>query len=79
MNEMMLKGYVKMQVATFCLLGKIHRDERGAGTAEYAMIIGLAVVLGVVILRAFWGQISTVFASIGRSLTSAVSNKEITD
>ena len=77
MNEMLLKGYVKLQVAKVCLLERFHRDERGAGVAEYTMIIGLAVVLGVVILRAFWGQISTVFVSIAQSLTNAITNNQI--
>ena len=73
MNEMLLKGYVKLQVAKVCLLERFHRDERGAGVAEYAMIIGLAVVLGIVILTRFWGQLSIMFNNIAVRLMNAVS------
>ncbi len=56
MNDLLLKGYVGTQMKLDALADRFKNDERGAGVAEYAMIIGIAVVLGIVILRAFWGE-----------------------
>ena len=56
MNTLILKGYVKAQCAKMRLLDKLHRDQRGAGVAEYAMIIGIAVIIGVSMLLKFWGE-----------------------
>jgi Flp pilus assembly pilin Flp len=55
MKEIMLRGYVFADIRLHLLCERFKRDVRGAGTAEYAMIIGIAVVLGVVILQRFWG------------------------
>ncbi len=56
MTELLLKGYVAADIRLQMLCERFKRDVRGAGTAEYAMIIGIAVVLGIAILRKFWGE-----------------------
>ncbi len=44
---------------------RFHRDDCGAGIAEYAVVVGLAVVFGIFILKAFWVQIESFFEQIG--------------
>ena len=83
MNKLMLKTYVKAQYLKCRMVERFHRDERGAGAAEYGMIIGIAVVLGIAILRMFWGEnedegIRSVFANIRDMLIDATSNHDTT-
>jgi len=59
MKDALLMLYVKTNCALKRLADRFHNDRRGAGVAEYAMIIGLAVVIGVVVLQKFWGDYAT--------------------
>lgn len=83
MNDALLVLYVKTDCALKRLVDRFHNDRRGAGTAEYVMIIGLAVVLGIVVLTKFWGTpqnddgtggtgLAGIFGNIISQLTTAV-------
>ena len=72
MKDALLMLYVKTDCALKRMADRFHSDRRGAGTAEYAMIIGLAVLLGVGILRLFWTEISNLFNRIITALQGIV-------
>ena len=80
MKDMMLKVMVKSECAIKHglrkALSRFHREDAGAGVAEYAMVVGLAVIVGVVALGAFWDQIQGLFDTIGRIITDEIFARE---
>lgn len=80
MNDALLMLYIKTGCLARRMADRFHQDRRAAGVAEYAMVVGLAVVIGVVALKAFWGDpadpkpgtISYIFKRIGEVLTDAI-------
>jgi hypothetical protein len=62
MNETLLRLYVHGQVGATRLgrivLGRCRRFARSqcGGAAEYAVVVGVAVIVGIVIIKNFWGS-----------------------
>ena len=55
----------------FCtLLSQLHQDETGQGLVEYALILVLVALAGVVTLNTLAGDVNNVFAGIGTVLSS---------
>jgi Flp pilus assembly pilin Flp len=50
------------------LSASVHRDERGQGLAEYALILTFIAVVLVVALAFFGGQINTMLSNVGTSI-----------
>jgi Flp pilus assembly pilin Flp len=71
MNDMLLKLWIGTEHKICRPVGRklkrLHEDHEG-GIAEYAVIVGLAVVFGIVILTAFWEQIETFFGELGTKI-----------
>ena len=50
------------------LLSLIHRDERGQGLAEYALILALIAVLAIAAVTFLGGQINSILSDVGNSI-----------
>jgi len=87
MNEVMLGAMVAGQNVTWRAVNRIrkslvsfHRNEAG-DIVQWAIVAGLAVVLGLVILKKFWGNwedgtgIAGVFKSLSDQLTGTFGGK----
>ncbi len=46
----------------------IHRDERGQGLAEYALILALIAIIAIVALIFLGGSVSKILSTVGRSI-----------
>lgn len=68
MSDRMLQAWIKMDCAARNRVGqavrRFQKDESGAGIAEYAVVVGLAVLLSIGVLRAFWDEIGALFDRI---------------
>ena len=51
-------------------LHKVLRDRRGQSMIEYAVIIGVVIVLSVALVIIFGGQIETLFNSVTSALSA---------
>jgi Flp pilus assembly pilin Flp len=49
-------------------LGDRRNDEDGQGLAEYALILGLIAIVGIVALIFLGNQVSTVLSHVGNSM-----------
>ncbi len=49
-------------------LSLLHRDERGQGLAEYALILALIAVLAIAAVTFLGGQINSILSSVGNSI-----------
>jgi pilus assembly protein Flp/PilA len=49
-------------------LSLIHRDERGQGLAEYALILALIAVLAIAAVTFLGGQINTILSDTGNKI-----------
>jgi len=83
MKDALLMLYVKTDCALKRMADRFHNDRHGAGVAEYAMVVGVAVIIGFVILKAFWGQdpnsgLRGIFTNIMSRLSSAVTGSQAT-
>ena len=54
--NILTRGYIRTCNTAWRIARRLHREDEGAGAAEYAMVIGIAVVFGLGILRKFWGE-----------------------
>ena len=50
------------------LFSLIHRDERGQGLAEYALILALIAVLAIAAVTFLGGQINTILSNVGTKI-----------
>ena len=46
----------------------VHRDEKGQGLAEYALILALIAIIAIVALIFLGGQVSKILSNVGRSI-----------
>jgi pilus assembly protein Flp/PilA len=46
----------------------IHRDEKGQGLAEYALILALIAIIAIVALIFLGGQVSKILSTVGNSV-----------
>lgn len=67
-------AYVYLWLST--KLRQLHRERSGAGVAEYAMVIGLAVIVGVVALGLFWDDVEELFGRIGELIQSEIFGRD---
>lgn len=74
MNNMLLKSWVVLEAAVLTRIRRLKDEEHGAGVAEYAMVLGLAVLVGVAALTVFWGEIKTLFGKIGAVLQGVINS-----
>ncbi len=69
MQQLLLKGYVKMQVLKSALI----RDERGQDLIEYALVVSLIALAATVSMSAVATSISTAFSKISSKMASYTS------
>jgi pilus assembly protein Flp/PilA len=50
------------------ILSLIHRDERGQGLAEYALILALIAVLAIAAVTFLGGQINSILSAVGNAI-----------
>jgi Flp/Fap pilin component. len=50
------------------LYSLIHRDERGQGLAEYALILALIAVLAIAAVTFLGGQINSILSDVGTKI-----------
>jgi pilus assembly protein Flp/PilA len=50
------------------LYSLIHRDERGQGLAEYALILALIAVLAIAAVTFLGSQINAILSTVGNSI-----------
>lgn len=76
MNNPILKAWIKTECKVYNgmdrAIRRFHREESGAGVAEYGLLVGLAVLVGLGILRLFWAEISALFNRIITALQTLV-------
>jgi len=46
----------------------LHRDDKGQGLAEYALILALIAIVAIIALIFLGGQISTILHTVGSSV-----------
>lgn len=68
MNDMLLKGFVKLQT----LKAHVVKDERGQDLIEYALVVALIAFAAVAGMNTVAGKINAAFGSIGSMLDSAI-------
>ncbi|MBR3316728.1 MAG: class III signal peptide-containing protein [Atopobiaceae bacterium] len=51
-------------------LAKVVRDERGQGTTEYAILVGVLVVIAIVAIIAFRGRVAELWQAISDGINS---------
>ena len=68
MQDLLLKGFVKLQV----LKARIVKDERGQDLIEYALVVALIAFAAVAGMNTVAGKINNAFTSIGSMLDSAI-------
>lgn len=61
MKELLLRLYVQMDCGLKRMVSRFHQDRKGAGVAEYAMIIGIVVVIMVPLLVKFSQTLRIIF------------------
>ena len=52
------------------LVGGLTRDERGQGTTEYAILVGVLVVIAIVAVLAFRDRVSELWNAIATGINS---------
>lgn len=52
------------------VLERLVRDERGQGTTEYAILVGVLVVIAIVAIVAFRGRVSELWQAISDGINS---------
>ncbi len=52
------------------LVGGLARDERGQGTTEYAILVGVLVVIAIVAVLAFRDRVSELWNAIATGINS---------
>ncbi len=52
------------------MLRKLFLDERGQGTTEYAILVGVLVVIAIVAIIAFRGRVSELWQAISDGINS---------
>ena len=67
MNELSIRGWVWLTLTASNLRAKLHDDERGLTTTEWALLVAGVAALAIVVV------------SVVRNLTSEVANKIPTD
>ena len=68
MQEMLLKGFVKLQVLKATLIN----DEEGQDLIEYALVVALIAFAAVAGMSGVATKINAAFGSIGSMLDSAI-------
>ena len=51
-------------------LAEVVRDERGQGTTEYAILVGVLVVIAIVAIIAFRGRVAELWQAISDGINS---------
>jgi pilus assembly protein Flp/PilA len=70
MQDLLLKGYVKMQV----LMNTFVQDERGQDLVEYALVVALVAFAAVAGMNTLATKINAAFTSVGSKLDSAMAS-----
>jgi pilus assembly protein Flp/PilA len=68
MQDLLLKGYVKLQV----LKNTLVQDERGQDLIEYALVVALIAFAAVAGMNTVATKINAAFSAIGSKLDSAM-------
>lgn len=58
------RSFISVSVRARLRLGKALSDERGQGTTEYAILVGVLVVIAIVAVTAFRGKIQELWTAI---------------
>ena len=51
-------------------VGDVLRDERGQGTTEYAILVGVLVVIAIIAIIAFRGKVQELWTAIANGINS---------
>ena len=62
------RSFIGVSVRARLRLGKALSDERGQGTTEYAILVGVLVVIAIVAVTAFRGKIQELWTAIAEGV-----------
>ena len=50
------------------VVSRLHRDDKGQGLAEYALILALIAIIAIIALIFLGGKVSQILSSVGNSV-----------
>jgi Flp pilus assembly pilin Flp len=73
MSEMFENMSERVGTKALCLLGTVRQrlaDVRGQGTTEYAILVGVLVVIAIIAVVAFRGKLQELWSAISEGINS---------
>ncbi len=70
MSEKIYQGFYKMQAKGLLALKDMLKDEKGQGTTEYAILVGVLVVIAIVAIVAFKDRVQELWTAIADGINS---------
>ena len=70
LTEILLRKAVALSVALVCVGRRLRYEQQGQGTTEYAILVGVLVVIAIIAVIAFRDNLQSLWENISQGINS---------